>query len=284
MELLFLQITSVAYLIAAALFFYSIVKPSSDGSLSGGSSANASSAQWVMAFGFVVQTASILIHLWSTGLLPVTAFHEGAAFFSWLLVGVYLVAARGLELGVVAAVVNLLAAVLTAIASFSYVEGAVIPPALQSPWLPVHVTLAFLGNAVFAVAFAISAVYLLQERHLKSRSRGWFIRRLPSLEQLDRLNFRCLAWGFPLLTAAILSGGIWAFNAWGRFWSWEAREVASLLTWVIYAGLIQFRLTAGLRGRRAATLTILGFIVVVVSYLSIPFFNLPGRHGGGLGS
>jgi ABC-type transport system involved in cytochrome c biogenesis permease subunit len=110
------------------------------------------------------------------------------------------------------------------------------------------------------------------------------IQRLPSLEQLDRLNYRCIGWGFPLLTLGILSGGIWAASTWGSFWSWEPREVLSLITWIIYAALLQFRLTTGLRGRRAATLTIVGFGVLVASYVSINLLPLPGRHGGGFGS
>jgi ABC-type transport system involved in cytochrome c biogenesis permease subunit len=87
-----------------------------------------------------------------------------------------------------------------------------------------------------------------------------------------------------LLTLGILTGGVWAAHAWGRFWSGEPREILSLITWMIYAGLLQFRLTAGLRGRRAATLTIFGFALVLVSFVSINLLQLPGRHGAGIGS
>jgi len=73
-------------------------------------------------------------------------------------------------------------------------------------------------------------------------------------------------------------------STWGSFWSWEPRELLSLITWLLYAGLLQFRLTRGLRGRLAATLTIVGFGVLVVSYLSVNLLPLPGRHGGGFGS
>ena len=82
----------------------------------------------------------------------------------------------------------------------------------------------------------------------------------------------------------MISGAIWAANTWGRVWSWEPREILSVFTWLIYAGLLQFRLTAGLRGRRAATLTIVGFGLVVISYVSINLLPLPGLHGGGFGS
>jgi cytochrome c-type biogenesis protein CcsB len=170
--------------------------------------------------------------------------------------------------------------VLTLGAFVFYSQVRDLPPALQSVWLPVHVILAFLGNAVFGVAFCVSLVYLVQERQLKGKKGGFFFRRLPSLETLDNLNYRFLAWGFPLLTLGILSGAVWAEYVWGQFWIWEPRPVLSLLTWILYALLLHYR-SVGWRGRRAATLTIVCFAVLMVSFLSVRVF--PGRHGGEFG-
>jgi cytochrome c-type biogenesis protein CcsB len=239
---------------------------------------------WVLSLGFAAHTLSLIVHLWEVGLLPVTSFGEGLSFFSWLVVGSFLVLGRGGRLHAIGVVVAALAALMVVGAITFFAESAPIPPELRSPWLPIHVTLAFLGNAIFGIAFAASLVYLFQEGQLKSHRGAWLLRRLPSLEQLDHLNHRCLVWGFPLLSLGILSGGLWAAKAWGHFWSGEAREVLSLVTWLVYAGLLQFRLTGGLRGRRAARLTILGFALVVISYVSISLLNLPGRHGNVLGS
>ena len=275
MELGLLQISSLAYLIASMAFVAHVLRPGGHfGQLGAGA----------MGVGFATHTAGILVRLYELGLLPVTTFGEGLSFFSWLVVGTFIVISRRYRLTVLAAVLSPLAFGLSLAGVMLHTGGAVVPMALRSPWLPVHVTSAFLGNAIFAVACAVSIVYLVQENLLKSRSRGWMIARLPSLEQLDRLNYSCLAWGFPLLTLGMLSGGIWAVNAWGRFWSWEPREVLSLLTWSIYAGLLLYRLTSGLRGRRAAALTIIGFSVVVVSYLSVNLLPLAGKHGGTFGS
>jgi cytochrome c-type biogenesis protein CcsB len=238
----------------------------------------------VLAFGFAIHTIALLVHLAEAGLLPVTTFGAGLSFFSWLVVGVFLVAGRGGRLSAIGIVVSPLAAALLAGGVTLFSASLPVPSELRSPWLPIHVTLAFLGNAVFGLAFAASVVYLFQEGRIKSRRGAWLLPRLPSLEQLDQLNHRCLVWGFPLLSLGIISGGVWAANTWGRFWSGEAREVLSLITWLVYAGLFQFRLTGGLRGRRAATLTVIGFALVVVSYVSISLFNLPGRHGHLLGS
>ncbi|RMF23221.1 MAG: c-type cytochrome biogenesis protein CcsB, partial [Deltaproteobacteria bacterium] len=172
-----------------------------------------------------MHAAAIFVRYRQLGVLPVTTFYEGLSFFAWLTVGIYIAVGSRYKLTAIGAVVSPLAFLLTLAATMLNETGEQVPEVLRSPWLPVHVTLAFLGNAVFAFAFAVSVVYLLQESLLKSRRRGWMIRRLPSLEQLDRLNYRCLAWGFPLLSLGIVSGAIWAANQWGRFWSWEPREV-----------------------------------------------------------
>jgi cytochrome c-type biogenesis protein CcsB len=274
-ELQLLLVTLVAY--AGAAWFFGVHVARTDDSA-------AQRGKVSLGFGFVAQTLSIVVHLRSVGLLPVTSFGEGLSFLAWLIVGGFLVVGRGGRLSAIGVVVAPLAAAMVAGAILFFGESAPIPPEMRSPWLPIHVTLAFLGNAVFGIAFAVSLVYLFQEGRLKSRRGAWLLGRLPSLEQLDRLNYRCLVWGFPLLSLGMVTGAIWAANTWGHFWSGEAREVLSVLTWLVYAGLLQFRLTGGLRGRRAATLTIVGFALVVISYVSISLFNLPGRHGHILGS
>jgi cytochrome c-type biogenesis protein CcsB len=154
-----------------------------------------------------------------------------------------------------------------------------VPPDLRSPWLAVHITLAFLGNAAFGLACLVSLVYLWQERQLKTHSVGRFLRRLPPLETLDDVNFRFLTWGFILLTLGILSGVLWAELSFGRLWSWEPRTIWSTIIWMIYAVLLHGRVTVGWGGRRAATLTIVGFGVLFVSFIGVNMLA-PGRHAG----
>ena len=233
---------------------------------------------------FLLQSASITVQLVRVGFPPVTTFAEGLSFFAWLSVGTCFIVSRASSLNVLGAIVSPLAFIMVVAAAVLYGEQTTLPPTPRGAWLRAHIVFVLLGASVFAVAFAISVVYLVQERLLKSRGRGWMIHRLPSLEKLDRLNYRCLVWGFPLLSFGILSGGIWALDKGERLWSGEPLEVFSVLTWLIYAGLLQFRLTAGLRGRRAATLTVLAFGLVIFSFLSVNLLPLPGRHGGGVGS
>jgi ABC-type transport system involved in cytochrome c biogenesis permease subunit len=103
---------------------------------------------------------------------------------------------------------------------------------------------------------------------------------MPSLEKLDRINYRLLGWGFVMLSLGIVSGALWAEPTWGHFWSWEPRESWSLITWLLYAGLLESRVAAGWRGRRAAALTLAVFTVLVGSFLSVSLL-FPGKHSFG---
>jgi cytochrome c-type biogenesis protein CcsB len=160
----------------------------------------------------------------------------------------------------------------------------VLPEPLRSVWLPIHVSLAFLGEALFVLAAIVSAVYLVYESRLKAKrplgaAAG---QQVPSLEKLDLVNYRLLVLGFVMLSFAIVTGAIWADATWGHFWSWEPVESWSLLTWLLYAGLLESRATVGWRGRRAAALTIAVFTVLVGSFLSVNLV-FPGKHGGSFG-
>ena len=159
----------------------------------------------------------------------------------------------------------------------------VIPETLRSAWLPVHVTLAFLGDALFVVAAGVSLAYLVYESRLKSkRPLSAPGQSTPSLEKLDRINYRLLGWGFVMLSLGIVSGAMWADATWGHFWSWEPQESWSLVTWLLYAGLLESRIAAGWRGRRSAALTLAVFVVLLGSFLSVSLL-FPGKHGGSFG-
>ncbi len=235
----------------------------------------------------VLAAACILhaIHLMGRGLSlgyeAVATFHDELSFIACIMVGLYLLLALRVNLTVVGCLVTPLAFLFTLSA---YAFGAGTPelsPQLQSIWLPAHVAPAFLGYAVFAVAFCMSLIYLLQENQLKAKRKGDLFRRLPSLETLDNLNYRFVSWGFGLFTIGIITGALLARQMWGALWSWEPVEVLSAVTWLLYAGLLHAR-TIGWRGRKAATLTILGFVAVIVSFLGVNLV-FPGKHGGTFG-
>jgi cytochrome c-type biogenesis protein CcsB len=228
--------------------------------------------------GFAAHAGSIAVRSATAGHLPVTTFDEGLSFLGLLMVGIFLLVQLRRPLVALGAVVSPLAFGLTLAADAVYRGARPLPPVLDSAWLPVHVVLSFLGDAVFALAFSASFLYLLQERRLKAHRGRGVLRYLPSLETLDRLNYACLVWGLVLLTLGIVTGIVWAHTAWVRSWSGDPKLLFSLVTWGIYVVLLQGRMTAGWRGRRAATLTIAGFAVIVISLVGVNVLSL-GQHG-----
>ncbi len=232
----------------------------------------------LLAGGLAAHAAAIAVRSVAAGHLAVTTFDEALSFLALLLVAIFLLVQLRRPLVALGAVVSPLAFGLTLAADAVSRGARPLPPALDSAWLPVHVVLSFLGDAVFALAFSASLLYLVQERRLKARRGRGVLRFLPSLETLDRLNYACLVWGLVLLTLGIVSGIVWAHTAWGRFWSSDPKLVFSLVTWGIYVVLLQGRMTAGWRGRRAATLTIAGFAVIVISLVGVNVLAL-GQHG-----
>ena len=149
---------------------------------------------------------------------------------------------------------------------------------LNNLWLVVHVVAVFIGEASFALACGVGLLYLLQEHAIKSKKRGFFFRRLPSLELLDTTGYACILTGFAMLTFGLITGFVYAKAVWGRFWSWDPKEIWSGITWLLYAALLHQRLTVGWRGRRAAIMAIIGFAVILFTFLGVNFF-LQGHHG-----
>lgn len=230
--------------------------------------------------GLALHAASLAIRSVLVGHLPVANFGEGLSLLAALLVAVFLVVQRRGPLIALGAVVMPLAFGITLSASVLKGGAQPLPAMLQSIWLPIHVLLALLGDAVFAIACSASVLYLLQERRLKARRGRGALKGLPSLERLDQVSYSALKWGLILLTLAILTGIVWAHEAWERGdWLADPKLLFSLLVWALYTVLLQGRITAGWRGRWAAQLTIAGFAVIVVSLVSVNVFRL-GAHGG----
>lgn len=225
----------------------------------------------------VLHTISLVHRYFQTGHTPITTNHEAVSFFAWCVtVGFFSFRWRyGVKnLGTFVAV--LISALMT-VAAFSSPQIRELPPALQSNWLPIHASIALAADAFLALAFCGGIMYLLQEREIKRRRFGIFYERLPSLEALDNLNQHCLAIGFPLLTLGIITGSIWAKQAWGAYWQWDPKETWSLITWLLYAALLHFRFTMGWRRRRAAIMSVIGFAAALFTLWGVSFL-LEGLH------
>lgn len=235
----------------------------------------------LLAAGFALHAASLAIRAAVLGYDSVATFNDELSFIACITVGLYLLTALRANLSIVGALVSPLAFLFTL---SSYALNAPTPelsPRLESFWLPAHVAPAFLGSAIFAVAFCLSLIYLLQERQLKAKRKSDLFRRLPSLETLDNLNYRFVTWGFALFTLGLITGSVMAKEAWGELWSWQPVQVWSLITWLLYAVLLHAR-SVGWRGRKAAALTIVSFVILVVSFFSVNLV-FPGKHTGTFG-
>jgi cytochrome c-type biogenesis protein CcsB len=148
--------------------------------------------------------------------------------------------------------------------------------ALQSYWLHIHVTSMLISYAFFALSFFISGAYVVRKLLLR-RVTGASLAEDTTLKYLDALNFRIITIGFPVLTAGVILGAVWAAEAWGRPWAFDPKETAAAITWMIYALYLHCRLFLGWKGSRGIWLSILGFAAVVFTYLGVSFF-LPGLH------
>ena len=146
-------------------------------------------------------------------------------------------------------------------------------PALQSIWMAIHVPVMFTAYSAFGVAFAIGLVYLLQEREIKSKKLSGISQSLPALEPLDLMIYRLIGWGFPILTLGIILGARWAYDAWGRYWGWDAKETWALVTWFTYAIYLHMRLVANWRGRKTVILSMVGFGVVLFTYIGVNYLS-----------
>jgi len=146
-----------------------------------------------------------------------------------------------------------------------YTPAGQLPPALQSYWLAIHVTSITLATGAFVVAALLAVVYLLADRHARRTAAGQptradaIFRILPTPKVIDQLAYRTVVFGFPLWTFGIIAGAIWADMAWGRYWGWDPTETWAFITWVVYAGYLHARATAGWRGRRSAYIQLIGF-------------------------
>jgi cytochrome c-type biogenesis protein CcsB len=277
----------------------------------------------LLGAGFVLQTAGILARWRISGHAPMSNMFEYASLLAWMAVLSYLVIAVQYRRTIVGVFVSpVVVALMTCASLLPKDVTKQLVPALQSYWLAIHVSLAALGEGAFAVAFAVSIMYLVRDykqRHARIAAPGRVhadvvrlssahslrrpgshaeaavavlsdeteelleeisargmgaateagrIGRLPSLRTLDEINYRAVTIGYPLYTiGALFAGAIWAYNAWGTFWSWDPKEVGAFIIWLFFTAYLHARLQRAWAGRRMAWLSIAGFTMVILSFL-----------------
>jgi cytochrome c-type biogenesis protein CcsB len=219
------------------------------------------------------------------GHAPLTNMYESLIFFAWCTSCFYLALEYRFKTRAIGVFVMPFVAAAMMYASFAdRIDSRINPliPALQSNWLIAHVVTCFIGYAAFAVAGSLGLMYLMkQAAENKPKQNGQSLSdTLPSLQMIDDLTHKTIIFGFIWLSAGIITGAVWANEAWGTYWSWDPKETWSIITWFLYAITLHARFTREWRGQRIAWLAILGVVVVLFTYFGVNFL-LSGLHSYG---
>ena len=178
---------------------------------------------------------------------------------------------------------------LTVSGRWLYTNAAPVMPALQSYWLPIHVSVVSLGSGVFLVAGIASILFLLRTSPLADPDRAErsalsrLIQRFPDAQTLDRIAYRTTIFAFPVFGFGVIFGAIWAEEAWGRYWGWDPKETVSFVAWVIYAAYLHARSTAGWRDRKAAWINVAGFVAMVFNLFFVNLVTVGLHSYAGVG-
>jgi len=235
----------------------------------GPSSGFATYGSLIAWLGLAFITACLVFRTIAVGHGPFANMYEFSIAFAWGVLGAYLYFERRYHqrvLGLIALPVTL--ALLLYATTISSIADPLVPALQNNLLLTVHVAVAIVAYGSFSVAFAAAVLYLIG--HATGTT------RLPRPELLDEISYRAVVIGFPFLTLVIVLGAVWANVAWGSYWSWDPKETASLVTWLIYGAYLHARVVRGWRGERAASLLVLGFAATLFTYFGNLFFG--GLH------
>jgi cytochrome c-type biogenesis protein CcsB len=176
---------------------------------------------------------------------------------------------------------------LTVSGRWLYANAAPVMPALQSYWLPIHVSVVSLGSGVFLVAGVASILFLLRTSRLgdpdADGALSRMLQRFPDAPTLDRIAYRTTIFAFPVFGFGVIFGAIWAEEAWGRYWGWDPKETVSFVAWVIYAAYLHARSTAGWRDRKAAWINVAGFVAMVFNLFFVNLVTVGLHSYAGVG-
>lgn len=262
-----LFLTAFFFYIAAAFFYFFFLFTRKEQS--------AKTAYKLAFAGLLIHSAALIWRTFESGHAPLTNMYESLSFLAWASILAYVIIEGMFKIGKAGPYLMLIVIGLMALASSPLMPKEATPliPALQSYWLWLHVSVTLLGEAFFAIAFVTSLMYLFADSKQKKGLKSGL-----SAEKLDSVSYKCIAIGFPLFTlGGLVFGMVWAYEAWGSYWSWDPKEVWSLITWFVYALYLHTRMVMGWKGRRSAFIAILGFLAALFTYFGVNYL-LSGLH------
>ena len=219
------------------------------------------------------------------GYFPLSNLYESLLFLSWCLLFILKLIEFKTKSKIIGAVV--LPIILLTISFATLVlpkpmqYSSPLVPSLQSNWLMMHVSMMMFSYSILILGSLLSILMLVL---IKTKNNNSSLNSLVTnknlLINLDNWSYRTIGLGFPLLTIGIISGAVWANEAWGSYWSWDPKETWALITWLIFAAYIHARLSKGWVGEKVAILASSGFFVVWVCYLGTNFLG-QGLHSYG---
>ena len=290
-----------------AFFVLLISLPVSFWSVAGGH--NSSLTTFLIAIANLFLTSQLTLRWWQSGHFPISNLYESLCFLTWGCTLTQLFVERAWRSPLISAVSTPVSLLSIGFASFVLPDdlqiSAPLVPALRSSWLVMHVSVIMCSYAALLIGSILSfGVFLVdwnKQLNIRNSSLGsGEFRQSSSLylgnkndksnlikpigftnaEELDSLSYRAITAGFLLLTVGLISGAVWANEAWGSWWSWDPKETWALICWLVYAAYLHTRLTRGWQGKKPALLAIAGFFVVIVCYIGVNLLGV-GLHSYG---
>ncbi len=236
-------------------------------------------AAYITAAGAAVHTIAIALRAIEAQRAPLSNQYEFASVFAWGIVLCYIFLefrykARYRIFGTFIMPI----AIIIMTYAFTLDKGIrPLMPALQSWWLKFHVGTAIFAYGSFALACGLAIMFLYRSYKEETGRLDFVAQKFPELNVLEDFIYKTVTFGFLFQTLVIVTGAVWAEQAWGRYWGWDPKETWSLITWLIYSIYLHARLTRGLAGRKTAWFVIVGFVCVLFTYIGVNFL-LPGLH------
>ncbi|AKL95663.1 cytochrome c biogenesis protein CcsA [Clostridium aceticum] len=231
-------------------------------------------ATFLIKVAFVLHTLAIAARGVGAERVPLTNQYEFATSFAWGIALCFIIFEHRYHFRAMGTFVTPIIFLIIGYAAMQSKDVRPLMPALQSYWLALHVATAVISYGAFGVACGVSCMYLLKDKFKKDE---FISKHMPTLEKLDAISYRATALGFLFLTLVIVTGAIWAEQAWGRYWAWDPKETWSFITWIIYSVYLHLRLTKGWRGKKAALFSVIGFACVLFTYIGVNTL-LPSIH------